>query len=87
MTASAIGYRAHISGVVHAADPIYSPENYARVVFGDRRNEVVIGVDGSEMSFSVRKPVLVSSDTTVASLVDGLITGDDQNVTWNISLG
>jgi len=80
------GYTVSIRGVVHAQDDIYSPGAYARSVFGDRIHDVEFTTEGKRLEFIVRKIDHVTEDTTVAEICDGLITGDDTNVTWTVTL-
>ena len=79
-------YTASIRGVLHSLDPIYSPGAYARACFGDRINEVQWHVEGTRLIFQVIKREYITGDTTITELCDGLITGDDRNVNWDVHL-
>ena len=67
-----------IQGILHAADPIYSPVAYAKKCFGDYLELMSYHVEGRQLHFRLNKKILYRS---VLKWM-GYIINEDNNITW-----
>ena len=72
-----------VSGKVYSLDPIFSPDGYARCVFGSNVSHVEYEVEGKCLSFNVVTPV---ESQDIDYLVTNLIpaSADGRKVEVNI---
>ena len=77
-----------ISGSVFSIDPVRSVKAYARATFADISsvNYWISPENDKEIRFSVIRPQTVSSLTTLDEVTEGIVIGDDTNVTWNVEI-
>ena len=81
-------YQAQIRGTVYSVDPIFSPRGYARAVFADE-TAVTYSVDEKNnraLNFTVRRNQTVDGNTTLNTIQEGLLRGDDRNVNWTVTI-
>lgn len=74
-------YKTKLAGIVHALDPIRNADAYARATFSDL-SVVRYRAEGKRLYFTVVGTI--TGDMTLSELTDGLIVGNDTNVTWDI---
>lgn len=75
--------KATITGTLYAIDPIFSPDGYAKSVFGDLIHTVQYTVESNRMDFAVKKPVPFDN---VSQFCLDLIpaTSEGRKVEWHI---
>ena len=81
-----MNYLARVTGTVHSIDPIFNETGYARAVFGNHLHNVRVKAEGRKLHFQVVGLIKMTDNSSLAEFTQGLITGDDTNVEWNISL-
>ena len=69
-----------ITGILYAADPIYSPVAYARKCFGDMLEQIEYHIEGKELHFRFSKKILYRS---ILKWI-GYIIDEDNNITWKL---
>ena len=83
-----MNYKVRLSGSVYALDPIRDEIAYARATFSDLR-QVYVTLDKNDparLNFIVKTTQLMTPDTTIQEMTDGIIVGGDTNVRWDIEI-
>ena len=81
-------YNAIIEGTVFSPDPIKHIAAYAKATFTDLSIIHFANDPDNDKAlvFEVRKPQQLSPAFTLREFQEGLITGDDRNIEWLITL-
>ena len=83
-----MNYKVKLSGSVYALDPIRNVVAYARATFSDM-SVVYCTIDERDparLNFIIKTTQVMTPDTTIQEMTDGIIVGDDTNVVWNIDI-
>ena len=81
-----MNYLSRVSGIIHSVDPIFNEMGYARACFGKNIHSVRVKAEGRKLHFQVVGLMKVSDESSLSELTQGLITGDDTNVSWTVEL-
>ena len=80
--------KAIVSGTIYAEDPIFSPNGYAKTVFGAQAAKMIKKVDGKKMEF-VFPPVEVIGNDVDSTLIEEVVAKMPEdytgNITWSVS--
>ena len=74
-----------ITGSVFALDPIFSPNGYARSVFGNNVDMVTFTTEGTRMDFTVIKRVVGDLENFVADLIPSSVDGRKVEVNFKVT--
>ena len=80
--------KAIVSGTIYAEDPIFSPNGYAKTVFGPQATKMIKEVKGKKMNF-VFPPVEVIGTDVDSTLIDEVVAKMPEdytgNITWSVT--